>query len=185
MLNVMIDLETLSTANNAVILSIGACTFDPTELFHNRSSFHEFIDPADCVSKGLVMDPSTVMWWLEQGNAARASLARGQAQKVPLQHALARFTDWYRSLQGPHALPPIWGNGAMFDNVILINAYKAAGMPYPWTHKEDRCYRTLKQLFPDPCYMPPANEDAKHDALTDAQWQAAHATRIMTAWGLK
>ena len=66
---------------------------------------------------------------------------------------------------------PVWGNGATFDNVILSNAYKAAGMEQPWKFWDDRCYRTVKGLLPD---IKIERLGTHHNAVYDAMSQARH-----------
>lgn len=48
----------------------------------------------------------------------------------------------------------------------------------PWSHRDDRCYRTLKNLRPDVAFEP---YDTHHNALDDAFAQATHAERILGA----
>ena len=68
MQNVMVDIETLGTSSNSVILSIGAVEFDNENL---GAEFEVYIDPESCTDHGLVIDAPTVMWWLGQSNEAR------------------------------------------------------------------------------------------------------------------
>jgi DNA polymerase III epsilon subunit-like protein len=68
----MLDLETLGTGNNACILSIGAVKFDPFgEGLQDDSRFEVFIDPQSCTDAGLVIDASTVMWWMHPDRCYR------------------------------------------------------------------------------------------------------------------
>jgi exodeoxyribonuclease VIII len=121
---------------------------------------------------GLKMDASTVMWWMKQSDQARAAF---NEKGVSLSTALSDFMDWLDD----KAL--VWGNGATFDNVILDNAYRATGLTKPWKYNADRCYRTLKALYP----QVPAGERSGtyHNALDDAKHQAMHASRILNLIG--
>jgi exodeoxyribonuclease VIII len=92
-----------------------------------------------------------------------------------LPKALAEFSAWYNL--NAFGLP-VWGNGATFDNVILSNAYKAAGLERPWGRFGDRCYRTLKNLHPD-VKMHRIGEH--HHALADAVTQGLHLVDIFRA----
>lgn len=167
MSHVMIDLETLGTGSYAAILSIGAVVFDPDTQSLGRE-FYAVVDPQSCVDHGLRIDVSTVMWWMKQGDVARAALT---VKGVPLPAALNGLAQWM-----PEA-PEVWGNGATFDNVILSNAYKAIGVAQPWKYYNDRCYRTLKNLFPN---VPmPTFDGIAHRAIDDAKMQARHANLIL------
>lgn len=178
-LECMVDLETLGNRNDAVILSIGACLFRPNGDGVASDAFEVFVDPKSCVDSGLVMDTSTVMWWMGSGckndaerakmNEARDLMVEKQTKAVPLRTALARFSAWFGGDK------PIWGNGATFDNVILRNAYRAAGLDCPWQFWNDRCYRTMKNLAPD---VKLQRQGTHHSAMWDAISQAVHLQQI-------
>jgi exodeoxyribonuclease VIII len=71
----------------------------------------------------------------------------------------------------------LWGNGAVFDNTILGNAYFITGRKPPWNPWDDRCYRTVKALFK----WIPADErqGTYHNALDDAMHQTKHLIKIL------
>jgi exodeoxyribonuclease VIII len=164
---VMVDLETLSTESNACILSIGAARFFPrgTGIMDH---FEVFVDPKSCTAAGLVIDADTVMWWMhgDQDGARKELMA---CPRLPLRTALLMFMEW---LKGDR---PVWGNGAIFDNVILRNAYKAAGLGVPWSYWNDRCYRTMKSQYPD---VKMVRKGTHHSAAADAVSQAVHLQAI-------
>jgi hypothetical protein len=180
-LHVSIDLETLSTSSNALILSIGAAKFDPlggdiTDTFHTAIDLDQL--PANAY--GFDISPSTVKWWLaEDKTAARAALA--EASKTDLHSALYGFADWF----GPESLP-VWGNGATFDNVILRNAFTKMGLETPWKYTHDRCYRTLKNLSPGfTSGLDYVRSGVAHSAVDDAIDQAAHLQKVVKHLGLE
>ena len=72
MSNLMLDIETLGTGPNSVILSIGAVEFDETGVI---SKFYEAIDPESCTDWGLQIDARTVLWWMDQNDAARKTFS--------------------------------------------------------------------------------------------------------------
>jgi hypothetical protein len=168
MKNIMVDLETFGKNNHSVIISIGAVEFDHTGL---GSTFYKAVDPQSCVDFGLKLDVETVLWWMKQSEAARIVFNQ---QPRPLDQALQDFSDWVKMVAGNTA--EVWGNGATFDNVILANAYAAVGLPKPWPYWADRCYRTLKNLYPQ---ITQDKLGVAHNALDDALYQAAHASKIL------
>lgn len=165
---VMVDLETLGSGSNAVIISIGAVEFDPDTETLGRE-FYVLVDPQSCVDAGLKVDVGTVVWWMKQSDQARSAFNR---KGYTLAEALQHFTDWYP------AGAPLWGNGATFDNVIMTNAYKAVGRDQPWKFWDDRCYRTLKNLLP---HVTLERSGTHHNALDDAKTQAVHANKLLAA----
>lgn len=168
--DVMLDLETFGNRPGSVIVSIGAVKMDLAR-GHVGDGFYRVIDPADAQSFGLTIDAATVAWWLGQSDAARLAIsAPGGWVKLPC--ALGGFREFI----GDDCR--VWGNGADFDNALLAGAYHACGSPLPWRHWNNRCYRTLKSLFPA---VKIERAGTHHNALDDAISQADHLIRIMKA----
>lgn len=167
LLHVMLDLETLSTASNAAIVSIGAVKFSLTDEAI-RDTFYCTVDAKSCKALGLDISLSTVEWWSKQPRAVMDALRK---DAKPLRDALTEFSKWYgsTSLQ-------TWGCGASFDNVILANAYEAAGMTRPWKYWHDRCYRTMKEVVKLP---EEERQGTYHNALDDAMHQTRHLLKIL------
>ena len=174
--HVMIDLETLSTETNAVIIALGAVKFDP-EAEGIQSGFYLRID-ADGQPQifDRHMDPKTVMWWMSasQDDARKALLS---TDAIDLPSALSGFDEWF----GLESMP-VWGNGATFDNMILRSAYGAIGSEAPWNFRHDRCFRTFKALAD--VEGPPMAEGVEHNALDDAIHQARWMRHIVEHLGI-
>lgn len=176
----MIDLETLSLNNNAMIIAIGAVMFDP----HAEGigdTFYVAINPRDGEGHVNVGDmgpdgykPGTVMWWLdaEQDEPRKRWLSE---PRVDLPEAIWGFRDWF----GREPLP-LWGNGAGFDNVVLRNAFTRLAIPTPWGYKDDRCLRTMRALMPRLKIEADTTFPAHH-ALGDALYQARLLQAIVKA----
>ena len=165
-MNVMVDLETLGNGPTAVIIAIGAVEFDPATGELGRE-FYQVVDAQSCVDVGLVMDASTVMWWMQQDAAARGAF-RDAGRHIA--RVVMDFAEW---------CPPkmkLWGNGAAFDNVILTSAYKAVCQPISWDFRSNMCYRTLRTLRPE---IEMNRIGTYHNALDDAKSQAIHAMAIL------
>lgn len=168
--NIMLDLETLGNGSDAAIIAIGAVKFDPAT-GEMGDIFHELIDPESCTAAGLKIDASTFMWWMKQSAEARA-VFDDKDKFLPLAQVLYKFWDFV----GDTKRALVWGNGANFDNVILANAYKAAGQEQPWPYWGDRCYRTIAALRKD---IKRVRVGTHHNALNDATTQAQHLMEIL------
>lgn len=165
-MHVMVDLETMGTRPNAPIVAIGAVTFDVNAVY---DEFYVNVDLESAVNDGhAVVDPKTVQWWMEQDTAARAAL-REDRKKILT--ALYMFRDWLK----PDEPEGVWGNGATFDNVILSEAYRRLNLTSPWPFWADRCYRTMKNMYPQ---IELERVGTHHNALDDAKSQAAHLIKI-------
>ena len=166
MIQVMLDLETMSVSSNAAIASIGAVKF--TEEDGIIDKFYRTVDLRTCKAVGLHICPNTIDWWSKQSPEARKALT---IDNISLTQALDEFTEWY----GDKKIP-VWGNGAGFDNVIMENAYHAIKAPRPWTGFYDRCYRTVKNLI---TIEPDVRDGTHHNALDDAIFQTNHLLKIL------
>lgn len=168
MTDVMLDLETMGNGSNAPIIAIGAVAFDRSGIL---AKFYTQVSLESAIAHGGVMDPSTVLWWLQQSDDVRAAF-KGNEKAPTLPIALQAFASWYTAHNGAG----LWGNGATFDNVILANAYRAAYVPPPWKFWNDRCYRTIKSIYRD-VQMP--RTGTHHNAVDDAESQALHLIQIV------
>lgn len=174
--HVMVDLETMGTGPSAAIVAIGAVAFDPAQ-DRITAEHYQTVDLQSAVDGGGLITAGTVMWWLQQSDAARAALA-ADAQHINL--ALQRFAEWMRL--AATADVQVWGNGVDFDNVILQGAFARSGQAQPWRWSRNRCYRTLKSLHPDVLL---AREGTHHNALDDARHQAHHLMLMLGRPGMQ
>jgi inhibitor of KinA sporulation pathway (predicted exonuclease) len=113
-------------------------------------------------------------WWQKQSMEAQKEAFSGT---LPLLQVLGSFSTWWNRLPCDNKNIFIWGNGADFDSPILRAAYQAVNMREPWAPFNSRCYRTLKNLYPQ--ITADAFEGTKHNALHDATFQARHARKIL------
>ena len=169
MIQVMLDLETMGVRPNAAFAAIGAVKFDPATGEIHDGGFYCLVDLDSAVEIGLELDVSTFLWWLEQSDDARMSLLTGT--RLPIREALSGFLRWYGN-----APMPTWGNGPASDNVWIKEALRHAGLRCPWTHKEDRCYRTIREMRP---YMEVEPYGTYHNPLDDAICQAKHLLKVL------
>jgi len=172
-LNIMLDLETLSTENNAAILSISAVLFSMgTGEIH--SEFEHFLKVQPQIEKGAIIDADTVFWWLRQDDEARASLAKGQEKAVMPLVAVQAFVGWLNYELSDDELETVglYGNGIGADNIWLRNLFAREGITFPLAHWRDRDMRTLIDLFNAGGIK--ANEPfigIKHNGLDDCKHQ--------------
>lgn len=169
----MIDLETMGLPPNGAIVSIGACMFE-IESCEIGPTFKRNINLATAVRDGGVMEPGTVCWWLTQGDDARKSIL---TDNYDVRQVLAEFSDWVAE-HSSHKSVRVWGNGAAFDLTVLNSAYLRAGIKTPWRFSHERCFRTVRNLYPGVEYDPEAKGDGAHNALTDAIFQAEYLFKV-------
>ena len=167
----MIDLETMGTGANAPIMSIGAVRFDINGV-DTLSPFYANVDLKSAVDGGGVMDPSTVLWWLDQDKEAIKAL---KGNELHINQALLNLLNW---MGGASKIRDnfVWGNGSDFDNVILRSAYDRMPLTVPWRYTNNRCYRTIKNEFGADIQF--VRVGTAHNALDDAISQAEHLIKI-------
>lgn len=171
--DLMIDLETMGLPPDGAIVSIGACFFD-IEKCEIGPTFNRTINLATAVRDGGTIHPGTVMWWMGQGQPARDSIRfSGEDIRTTLTD-FAAFIAEHSRVQDVR----IYGNGSDFDITLLNSAYLRAGIKTPWSPFRVRCFRTIRNLYPQVEYNPDDKGDGAHNSLADAIFQARHLFKI-------
>lgn len=179
--NIMLDIETLGTESNSVILSIGAAFFN-IETGDIGETFHRHIGIKDSIQNGLNMNTDTILWWLKQSKESQEKLVEGQQVGYSLESSLQEFTKFCWSgpmypSTGSVSSCQIWGNSARFDCGLLQNAYNKLGMAIPWDFRKERCLRTLVSFAPDVA-KDWVRTGTAHDALDDCRNQIGYCCEI-------
>ena len=163
MKDIMLDLETLGTRHNAVIISIGACYFNrDTGEIGGRFSVN--VNP-DRFGDKFTMDYETVKWWFAQSQAARDS---AMSDPIGLDEALRRLNSFVTYKDDV----VLWSH-ATFDVPILMNAFDTLGIKFAVPYRNTRDLRTLMDLADHRSETP--REGTHHNALDDATFQATYA----------
>lgn len=175
--HLMIDIETMGKKLNAPIVAIGGVFFDPAtgEL---GPEFYTAVNLDSAIRQGAAPDGKTIIWWMKQSQEARAAICVDEAESIT--NALSIFNDFIYSNTNPRYLK-VWGNGAVFDNVILRGAYERAGIPCPWPFWNDSDVRTIVMLGRAVGFDPKRNmpfEGEAHNALADSRHQARYVSAI-------
>jgi exodeoxyribonuclease VIII len=173
----MTDLETMGLRPNSAIVSIGVVEFNETEI---GAKFYCNVSLEDCLRLGLVKDPSTEQWWALQSSDARDAWS---ADCEPLESALTKLNRFFESCGCRSNQIKLWGNGAGYDNVLLKSAYLALNADEPWQYYNNRCFRTMKAMFP--LESPPARVGTYHNALDDAMTQVLTLQAICGRYGIQ
>jgi len=161
---IMIDIETLSSASNAAIVSIGACKFSLDEGAEYASPADSFLVGVDPTFYGTVSVPwafdiseRTLKWWNEQSQDAKDSLKINQMSSIGA--AFRHLEVWLYTVgfeKDPNPFGAnasrIWAFPPSFDLVILRNAAKhiyGSTNEVPWHYRQETCARTHAWIFED------------------------------------
>ncbi|MBS7334240.1 MAG: 3'-5' exoribonuclease [Weeksellaceae bacterium] len=167
--NIMLDIETLSTDFDAVIISIGAVRFDLSTGIKG-DTFYRKIDKQSCVDVGLKINPDTVDWWMIQDEKARQEFL-SKSDRISISDALIELSEFI--LKDDF----VWSNGASFDLVILRSAYKACQIDLPWEFYNEKDVRTLAGLVPEVKENEPF-VGVKHHPVSDCIHQIKYCTKV-------
>lgn len=162
MSDVMLDIETLDTNPNCVVLTLGAVKFNP---------FSNEIDPNEClyikldvdqqIAMGRNVNDGTIGWWSTQPKEVYED-AMAEEGRTDLQSFCKQLNKFVANAER------IWAQGPVFDIVILENLYKQLGNPVPWPYYSIRDSRTLLKALGD--NREPGRNQA-HNALADCIYQ--------------
>ena len=138
----MIDIETLSTQSNAIILTIGAIKFDRGLIkkeLDEMESFYVRINEDSCKKLNMHTDLNTVEWWKKQSKKAKYEVFEHK-DRMDIKDALIKLSNF---LKGHNH---IWANSPSFDCIILENAYKQCDLDIPWKFWNLRDCRTVYDI---------------------------------------
>jgi len=157
--DVMIDIETLGTDRNSIILTIGAVKFDRANENFNEE-FYKRVSIDSCKQLGMTFDKATMEWWNKQSKEVRdeAFYATPREDIKEVLTALKTFVG-----DGTK----VWSHGSCFDIVMLEDIYKKCGISVPWKFWNIRDTRTLYDVTSVSLL---ADKNA-HNALYDCQRQ--------------
>lgn len=180
MLTGSMDIETLSTNGNAIVLSIGICFFDDSVMqpFSDivDSGMEIFFNVEEQVELGRHKSPSTQSWWESQGEEARRVLTA--------EHTInpREFYDVYTSELVKHDLHQNWltkhgrwfTRGPHFDIAIMDSLFGDYNVSPPWKYYNVRDIRTWLEChgMPDNLKLVRPDGMVAHNALHDAAFDA-------------
>jgi len=176
---IMLDMETIGTAANSVILSIGAVYFNDDGTLGDE--YYTVLETNSQKLHGRYVDPDTVAWWEKQSEEAKKeAYSYPDKDRQSTAIALSKLFEFIKQ-GGKDVL--IWGNGSDFDNALLADLFRSFGIKQPWAFWNNRCFRTFKSEFKH-LASEPAFEGIKHHALYDAKHQVRYLAKIKSALGM-
>jgi hypothetical protein len=173
--HIMLDLETLGVHNDSVILSIAAIQFD-INTGDLGKQFYKTITIESSLHAKRKIEADTLLWWLQQGADIRSEALKGEHR---LSDVLMDFILYFHDVQDScdhQEAVCIWGNSASFDCGMLASSFEANGMEKPWSHRYERCYRTLIGSFPTIGKDIP--RVSAHDPRADCEYQIERLCKV-------
>jgi hypothetical protein len=170
-----IDIETLGTSPDTVVLTIGGIKFDPMEDDGLHSEFYYRLNADEQIDMGRTVDEKTLEWWETQSEEVKAE-ALDTNDRIPVEETLKALNKWLVGVD------KIWCQGPVFDIGILENLYKQIGLHHNWPFYIIRDSRTLFGLMD----KDPRKEIdfAAHNALADAIVQSLCIQKVYKKLGI-
>jgi len=170
----MIDLETLSTTPDAVILTVGGVKFDPTTQMQPYNDLYFRLDVDSQTAMGRNVQQNTLDWWAKQPTEI-AEEALGEKDRISIEDACQKINKFGVGVD------VFWCQGPLFDYAILQNLYAQLGKPLPWNYWQIRDSRTLFSLVP----RETEKRQGLHNALEDCKFQAKKVQKVYRQLGVK
>jgi len=182
--DIMIDIETISTRPNAMMISLAAIKFDPFDdnSFNDgqeitietlkMNTFCRKIDPESYTWDAHV-DEGTLNWWSQQDQHILDE-AFSDDNLSSIQDTLKDFYRWCG------VFDRVWANGAAFDTIIIESACRSLGRGWPWKYHQVRDYRTVFKLV-----KVEQPNISKHHPLWDCWAQIVGLQRSLKVLGVK
>lgn len=172
------DCETLATAYDAPIISIGARFFDKStgKLY---SKFYAEIALSSLFNqyhRNFRISPDTVRWWIMQSDRAKKVFEKEDKDKKTLATVLLEFNQWIIKESRPGPLK-VWCNGPSQDATWIEHAYTVGGvgLALPWKYDRPRDMRTITDLAEELVgwdWKTVKAVGTSHNAVDDADYQA-------------
>lgn len=164
--DVMIDMETLDTTPNCVVLTIGAVRFNPkgdgvVERLELRPTIEEQTEKYN-----RIINEGTLQWWANQNEYALQE-AFGEHGRTPFDDCIRKL---YKFCWNRRA---VWSNGASFDIVVAESCFRQVltdiPNPIPWPFYTVRDTRTLYEIAG--VSLKDGGHVTSHKAVEDAERQ--------------
>ena len=137
-MEIMIDIESLSTQPNASIMTIGAIKFNRHD-FKVKEKFYKRISRKSNEQFNRDFDEATINWWHSQSEQAKKEIFENK-DRINLSTALQELSIFCRGSKC------VWANGVAFDIPILESAYRDCNLDCPWKFWVVRDVRTIYDI---------------------------------------
>lgn len=159
--HLMLDLETLSTNRNSVILSIGAVIFNPIDK-NFIDTFYCKVDIEEQTEKyNRHISEETLNWWSLQSPEVIME-AMGDENRLSYRDAVEKLRKFACGCDR------VWSNGSVFDIIIIEDCMNDLEMPVPWQYYNIRDCRTIYELAGVSLKDKKYETKTTHSAIDDA-----------------
>lgn len=187
--HIIIDIETLATDPNAVVLSIACVPF----VLENHTYFSELVKTGFCVKFNAkeqintfnrTVEESTIKWWKTQPKEVFDAMVRPSSKDVDLIKGLTLLNKFISNINGYSFKESyVWSRGNNFDFPILKSLYQDSGILPAYNEWKIRDVRTAIDIMAGTntgTYQLKCGGDGfiAHNPLQDAAMDAARLNEL-------
>jgi hypothetical protein len=167
--DLMLDLETLGTSPDTVVVQIGACYFS-NKTGKIGKKFKVNVDIDSCLREGFTVEGNAIKWWLTE----QAKNATFFNDTTNVRAAIYDFIEFSWKAER------VWSH-ATFDFVIMMNYINRLGCTPGFGYKSARDIRTLLDLSHSKIKYSEDNTPraGEHDALEDCIYQVGYCVKAL------
>jgi hypothetical protein len=162
--DLMIDIETLSSDSDAVMIQLAGVYFD-RQTGETGAEYCRNISRESCLDLGFKESQSTIDWWAKQDPDVLASI---KENPCTAQEAMREFSDFVHAVNGVS----VWSH-ATFDFVIVQNYLTRLDLR-PMPYRSARDIRTLVDLSGIDLKSYDWKKGKTHHALDDCKFQITY-----------
>ena len=144
---IMIDIETLDLTPKAVVTQIAVVAFDLDDPETIIREIEEYLPIQPQFNLRRTVNASTILWWMDQDEAARKRLKASAGddfdELVALVNSVNRKLN--QVIEAADTVE-VWARGPQFDIVTLESLFSDLGQMAPWRYDSVRDLRTALAL---------------------------------------
>lgn len=151
--HLLIDIETLGTDTDSVVLSIACVPF----VLETHTYFSELLKVGFCVKFDVqeqiktyhrTVEDGTMKWWKAKPKEVFDAMVRPSSNDVDLKEGITRLNRFIKGIKNYYFNDSyVWSRGNNFDFPILKSLYKATGIGIPYNDWRVRDVRTAIDIM--------------------------------------
>jgi hypothetical protein len=142
----LLDIETLGTNADAVVVSVGIVAIDSTKDYTYKelidNGFYVTLDVKSQVDSGRKIDKDTLAWWGTQGDEAMKVLEPSK-DDIHWNQLLPAIFNYFKEVEASPKDVLVYARGSHFDFGILHDLFRVTGdagaydLPWRWWNIHD------------------------------------------------
>lgn len=170
--NLMIDIETFGTDNDAVVVSIAAIPFTHDKI--GEKIYFNVLPISSQLEMGRNIAQETWNWWSERSVNPVSKPTLGNL----LLPYMIELSSFILDVMDDNPDFRIWSNPPQFDIAIIEDLYQSVDLKPVWNHNHQCDVRTVKKSLGKERMADIVNEDP-HNPVKDCEYQIKLVQRFL------